>query len=922
VRDRDYTQTSQFLADFFGPTTTHAVEIRALPNERGAGRAAPLFTREPLDIETHCRRWDELGRAVYFGCATRLLGRGLGRREDLAELPGLWADIDCLKLGLDKGLVAHTLNSDLFMKPSVTLDSGYGIHGHWLFRESLDIRLDLPGAAELEADILAALRQLAGVVCGDLAVCDLARIMRLPATHNTKQGEMVPCAVLEASWVRYEYEEVLDWLDWQRPILEAPRAAKKMSSGNGHPVESDAFLAYAKAAGVRAPLDVGARLAAMEYLGAGDAGVHQTQLHVSASLVTHGADDEAIVGLLMAATREAVGLAGSNWNWNREEKNILAMIASARTKFDASPGKSENSGCCATDSPLCGESPAERASPISSENSDLGATSPRSHTNPEAGTSQHPRETSASSAPTSPAKGENPVPSASASRVIDLAQEREARPRGRPRKDPSDPAQKAKESLIARCGDAVIAHWQDTRGLLRTIDAQSFTHTGGLWALWDAGNHHTLKCNIQGVLKVAQIDPRTQFLNAVYRYILEHPDLRTEGIEWDATGYIVCQDAVLKPRGDGTWETIPHSPDHWATRRVEVRIADMGQGCPKWLAFLEGCFSDRTKEERDQIIASLQEWFGAAMVQRKARELRKALWLYGDSRTGKTRALEVLRALIGEPTSAIKLRGLGANFGPSALIGKRAWIADDVCGAADEVDDAAFKCVVTGEAFSTDVKNAAHQTMRLDIPVAFSSNALPRVKDQSDGVFNRSILIPMHVVRSEEETAGQPLIEDLVRASELAGVFAWALAGWARLLARGMFTPAASMREAGEAFKAANNPALAWAKVALEMHQRYMIDRRDLYVSFKGWYTSEFGEGAKVPSQKYLINALRHGVTVGPDAVSHGYPLMTGIRMTEAGLSFREECPRGFGADIGSGCMRADVNKPNTKYEEVDIKST
>src|SRR4030095_14629121 len=104
--------------------------------------------------------------------------------------------------------------------------SGYGIHAYWLLREALDIRLDLPGAAELEAGILAALKQLAGVVCGDVAVCDLARIMRLPATHNTKRGELVPCAVLppasEARWPRYEYSEILDWLHWRKAGFAAP----------------------------------------------------------------------------------------------------------------------------------------------------------------------------------------------------------------------------------------------------------------------------------------------------------------------------------------------------------------------------------------------------------------------------------------------------------------------------------------------------------------------------------------------------------------------------------------------------------------------------------------------------------------------------------------------------------------------------
>jgi putative DNA primase/helicase len=335
-----------------------------------------------------------------------------------------------------------------------------------------------------------------------------------------------------------------------------------------------------------------------------------------------------------------------------------------------------------------------------------------------------------------------------------------------------------------------------------------------------------------------------------------------------------------------------------------------GAGLPPWLAFLDGCFTDQAPDEKAAIIASLQEWFGAAMVSHKPRELRKALWLHGESRVGKTRVLEVLRMLIGEPSSSMKLKSLNTHFGPSALIGKRGWIADDVVGAGDEVDDAAFKCVVTGEAFSTDVKRDAYATMRLDIPVAFSSNALPRVKDQSDGVFNRSILIPMHVVRSEEETAGKAMIEDVVRAGELAGVFAWALEGWARLSKRGMFLPPASMREAADAFKAANNPVSTWVAACLVNDSFYMVDRRDLYASFCGWFRAEFGD-TKPPTQKIVMTGLRQCAKLLPDHKSNGRRYMTGIKLTSEGLVFREDAPRSFGGETrGSGDLATEVNKP------------
>jgi P4 family phage/plasmid primase-like protien len=335
----------------------------------------------------------------------------------------------------------------------------------------------------------------------------------------------------------------------------------------------------------------------------------------------------------------------------------------------------------------------------------------------------------------------------------------------------------------------------------------------------------------------------------------------------------------------------------------------MQQGCPRFLEFLTNCFTDLMEADRLAVIDTIGEWFGAAMVRNKPRELRKALWLFGESRTGKTRIAEVLRLLVGEPVSSIKLRALEKNFGASALIGKRAWIADDAIGSNDEVDDAQFKVIVTGEAFSVDVKNRDHATLRLEIPVLLTSNSLPRVRDQSDAVYNRSILAHLRVVRTEEETAGTVPIEEIVREHELSGVFSWALDGWARLWKRGRFSPPASMREAATEFKAANNVVDSWAKESLAAASEYMIDRRDAYASFKGWYIAEFGENAKVPSPKFMMMTLRQCMTIG-DHKQVGNRYITGIKMTDDGLIYRKESGHEVGITPGSGCDPKEVNRP------------
>jgi putative DNA primase/helicase len=241
------------------------------------------------------------------------------------------------------------------------------------------------------------------------------------------------------------------------------------------------------------------------------------------------------------------------------------------------------------------------------------------------------------------------------------------------------------------------------------------------------------------------------------------------------------------------------------------------------------------------------------------------------------------------------------------LLSKRAWIADDAVSAGDVIDDGLFKQVVTGEEFTTDRKNTTHATGRLDIPVAFSSNLLPKVKDDSDGVYNRSLIIQMKVERTEEETAGRPEIDKIVQAEELAGVFAWSLEGLARILARGRFLSSDSMADANEDFKAANNPVAAWIKAALEIAPQFMVDRRDIYASFKGWFIAEYGERLAVPPPNTVTRQVKARLPI-EDYESHGNRLMVGVMMTPDGLVFRAQCHSTITENAGPG-IRRRVNK-------------
>jgi len=110
-----------------------------------------------------------------------------------------------------------------------------------------------------------------------------------------------------------ELEDFLDQIA-DTPIFTAaePRATNGHDHAEGAPRSAD---------GNKTPVDAEARLASMKYHGAGDRGVHITQLHVTASLLRSGVPVEDTVAEVLEATRRAVANDPA-WDWDDETLTI------------------------------------------------------------------------------------------------------------------------------------------------------------------------------------------------------------------------------------------------------------------------------------------------------------------------------------------------------------------------------------------------------------------------------------------------------------------------------------------------------------------------------------------------------------------------------------------------------------------------
>jgi P4 family phage/plasmid primase-like protien len=866
-KNRDYDPAAVFLSALFGGEMTEgAVEIRCCPNDGVELPAKSLFTRDLEDILLHLVRHDIPGMGTYYAVATRKMGKASGKRDNLCELRTLWSDVDFKRLAPRFRSVEAIveMGQSLPYPPSIYIATGGGVHLLWLLDETLDVSLERPGAAALEATIVDTLKRLAGVVGGDPRVCDLARILRLPGTVNSKPGVIDgECRVIEevSDWERqYPLADLEEWLDWQRPMVELVEEVPVAPSSRPSAAPPDPFAAYAADLGIHLPKDIDALLEGMRY-GGGDAGIHAVQLAVSASLAKRGEPVDDIVAMLLEVTRRAAGMDGDRWNWSREEANIKRMTEDAILKY----------GVIKRDKPDYRQ---EQPAP-----------------------------------PPKQASAGGPTPAT----VIDMKTKREEREeREKARKKDKEAKVSEEASTTEKIAALAFKAWTEERGPVIVTEEGMWTYSGGIWERPGAAMDLALKVKIQGATLAMGKDPSPNRKNAVFRFLMESTSLYRSDVPWDQHELVVCRNTALDPV---TGERVPAGPDLYATSRIETDYEPEAT-CPRWIGFLNDVFGwHREPEVRDAIIGVIQEWFGLLLWRgTKTRDMKMALILYGPSRTGKTAISTVARGLVAGRCAGVMAKLLEQHFGPAALIGMTAWIADDVVGRGDTVDAEWFKAIVTGEERSVPRKGLANIETRFGIPVLWTANHLPRVKDDSQAVYNRAILVPMTKVFSVDDVAavdfaGFEGMGEAIVGLEISGVLNWALIGLRRILARRHFVIPDVLTEARKEFEQENNPLIPWLAECVEAapYEVY-VDRRDIVASYEGWFVEAFGKQQRPMTPRSLHPAIQRQM---PETVlfqSNSQRFTRGLRLTDEGIAMRNLCVKNSMDDRGSGREDREVN--------------
>jgi hypothetical protein len=180
----------------------------------------PTFVHTPEDAVSCV-----VGHVDAFHRVT-LLGHqpsGRGDEDDAVWLPGVWADIDVNgtpdgKDGVKTGAaptrevaleLAHAV-----LEPTITVDSGGGVHAYWLLDEPLTLRdgTERADAKALSVAWQARMRHEAralGIEHLD-GTADIARVLRPVGSLNGKGQPAVPVTLLDDGGPRYTLEKLRD----------------------------------------------------------------------------------------------------------------------------------------------------------------------------------------------------------------------------------------------------------------------------------------------------------------------------------------------------------------------------------------------------------------------------------------------------------------------------------------------------------------------------------------------------------------------------------------------------------------------------------------------------------------------------------------------------------------------------------------
>lgn len=254
--------------------------------------------------------------------------------------------------------------------------------------------------------------------------------------------------------------------------------------------------------------------------------------------------------------------------------------------------------------------------------------------------------------------------------------------------------------------------------------------------------------------------------------------------------YIVVNNGMLDWR---TGELLPWDPNFHTTVSFDVDY-DPQATCPRFEKYL----SEWIPNEKVRLV--VQEFIGYCLIPNT--KFRKALFLYGKGKNGKSMLLEFLQDFFGDHKATLSYDSLFQRFGPANLKGKLVNIFDDTTVTFAK-DTGIVKNLIAGGTISAEFKGRDHFTFTNVARFIFSAQETPKTSDHSEAWYDRWLFIkfpnkfkPSNEKKTEIETAMR---------EEKAGIFNWMLEGLNRLFTQDGFTVSEELTISSQEYRSQND---------------------------------------------------------------------------------------------------------------------
>ncbi|WP_373533076.1 phage/plasmid primase, P4 family [Vampirovibrio sp.] len=282
-----------------------------------------------------------------------------------------------------------------------------------------------------------------------------------------------------------------------------------------------------------------------------------------------------------------------------------------------------------------------------------------------------------------------------------------------------------------------------------------------------------------------------------------------------------------------------HNEKYYLNKVLNIKYKPE-EGCEMWLSVLNDLLGDDPEK-----IETLQLFFGYVLFPHA--QFKKGLICYGPSNTGKSLVAKVLELLVGQ--SNVCSIQIGAMSDPRAL----APIKNKMVNIISELPENAlmaeggFKQLVsTGDPVQIDPKNKPPETITPTCKHVIFTNTLPKIKDTTQAVYNRLLIIYFKNIIPESRQA-----TDLIcwLEEEIDGIFNWALQG-AKHLQRnqGKFPQSQRAKNELQQYRDSQNPLTSWVTELLKPADASAFISNDaLFQSY-----SSFPDSEKITKARFI----------------------------------------------------------------------